>query len=505
MATNPVIQFYYGQTLPPNSVAIAQVSAPNYTPADLTNINNFNILNQGNLGIWKSTSSLSGPADFTAPDYNQQVIISASDTYYIQNQFFQITDIADGSGNGLFYFQTLPLGATGVAIVDLNNNPVIAPSLTEDGVLYHSCDGGAYLLTYIDSTGFIVSTLLQYNLTISPAASPNSNNYTLVGALLTVFNSGDYYIRFTQANGIQVMPPYTNPSNMPWNVRIRSGITPPLPEQATQPYVPVSPYLFATWVPGTYLGQGIIQFERPNIYYNGAMMPDVLIFDENYNIKYALDGTPPGQISTKGYVYPWAKGLFNAIDTTNARVMVTVDIDTTDIIYAFYYYAEYDYLYGLLDVNPFTNPIIKNTQITFTYKTGGSLANKSIFYKSTNELGDVVQTNDDGSGTDTNFSYVAVGSNVSVSDLTITDARVRGGGLQDGLVDSIPLSVNFWDVGFWDGKPYPTAGGSIIYLPASILSTVSYQDIQAQIQNVLPLGCIPVIRFYNLDDSEFAL
>ena len=49
-----------------------------------------------------------------------------------------------------------------------------------------------------------------------------------------------------------------------------------------------------------------------------------------------------------------------------------------------------------------------------------------------------------------------VGFSVGVNDITLTDARVRGGGLAPEY-QTIEEAAHMWDLGFWDGKPYPAA------------------------------------------------
>ena len=79
-----------------------------------------------------------------------------------------------------------------------------------------------------------------------------------------------------------------------------------------------------------------------------------------YEIKYALDGNAVESFEKLGYVYPWSRGHFTQIDPLNGRVRVDVDIAEDDLIFGFYFYEELDLIYTALDVNPFTNPAIRN-------------------------------------------------------------------------------------------------------------------------------------------------
>ena len=94
-----------------------------------------------------------------------------------------------------------------------------------------------------------------------------------------------------------------------------------------------------------------------------VITPDVLVFDKDYNLKYALAGAPG-----KGLLYNWKYHQFTAIDPFLARVQVAVSLDPTDICYGFYPYQEPGIVYTDLDVNPFTNQNVRNRIVQFYYK-----------------------------------------------------------------------------------------------------------------------------------------
>jgi len=164
-----------------------------------------------------------------------------------------------------------------------------------------------------------------------------------------------YYIRWTRPNGYQILPPYGDLPNDPWFPRVGFNINPWAPEWARQLFNPQPPFLLATWVPGKVLSPSIIEFERKRVFFAGGHYPDVLVFDKDYNLKYALAGA-----QGKGLLYNWKYHQFVAIDTLLARVQVAVSLDTTDICYGFYPYQEPDIVYTDLDVNPFTNQNVRN-------------------------------------------------------------------------------------------------------------------------------------------------
>jgi hypothetical protein len=87
---------------------------------------------------------------------------------------------------------------------------------------------------------------------------------------------------------------------------------------------------------------------------DGKKYPDVLVFDRDYNLKFALDGNPADSEEKQGYMYPWSRSHFEQICPRSARVKVDVEIAPDDIVYWFYFYEELDLIYTALDINPFT-------------------------------------------------------------------------------------------------------------------------------------------------------
>ncbi len=61
--------------------------------------------------------------------------------------------------------------------------------------------------------------------------------------------------------------------------------------------------MFASWVPGTVIDTNVIEFERKNIFFDQDHLPDILVFDKDYALKYAIDGGKPGSPRRRG-IYP---------------------------------------------------------------------------------------------------------------------------------------------------------------------------------------------------------
>lgn len=520
MANRGVQEFYYTTTLPSRSIAIAKVSTAPTTPATLTDINN-TPYQQGNLSIRKVLTLDSSAPDFLAPDYNVSIPISGATVYKLYNEFFEITNtlLSDGL-TPAYYVHVLPSNVDqDIVIINLDGTlvtPNIDPNVSlvkqVGNLLYHSLNGNAYRVRYVDPSGYVHTDLLQYLPVMS--ASPllaSTFAYVIVGRFLTLASTSTYYIRFIQANGYRVLPPYNAQPNTPWYARIRFSLTPPAPEWALQNWLPIRPYQLASWVPGTYLDQNLIQFERSQIYYSASKLPDIIVFNADYSVKYALDGSSLGSSIRRGTLYHWQKGQIQFVDAYKGRVQIALPLDPTDIIYGFYSYVEPDVIYTNLDVNPYTNPNVKNRIIEFYFKDNGADPYHYIYHQVidpvagplSNSIGPWV-TNDPNPSVGNNipFALLVVGAGVGTQNFTFTDIRSRGGGMSTAYQD-IPPVVNFWDLGYWDGKPFPIGGTMAVYVPASVLNTISSANVKGKIQNSMPMGTLAVIHFYNPDGTEF--
>jgi hypothetical protein len=93
----------------------------------------------------------------------------------------------------------------------------------------------------------------------------------------------------------------------------------------------------------------------------------------------------------KGYLFPWRSGQLLDIDPLNGRCHVGVDLEPDDIIFAFYSYIERDFIYFDVDVNPYSNPAVKDSVIRFFHKTGDP--HRRIFHEIVNGAGAVTSTN----------------------------------------------------------------------------------------------------------------
>ena len=290
---------------------------------------------------------------------------------------------------------------------------------------------------------------------------------------------------------------------------MRFNPSPGAPEWARQIFMPLRPYQMAAWVPGTVIDPHIVEFERRPMLFDGSTYPDILIYDQNLNLKCAIDGSPVNTPIRKGYLFPWKRAQYapHGLDPAKGRANLLVELDPTDLAFGFYFYAEPDIVYKDLDLNPFTNPAVAGRAIQFIYKPNTINPYQNVYHRMLLPDGTVdpspASTNDLNPANPSGivFSTVMVGDSVSVADFTCTDARVRGGGLA-AEYQSLDQAAHFWDLGYLDGKPYPLGGAAAVYLPVSLLGPFARTDLQAIIGAVFPMGTLAVLRFYDPSGNE---
>lgn len=503
-----VAHFYYTETLPPRSVAIGYIRSKPSTPSDLTDINNL-FPNVGALKAGRLTCTgwpIARTVD--AVILNNTVELQGNKIYYMENQFFEITNVTDPNGTPLYYRHPLPQGVDDVTVFK-DNNEEVTDYVVDSGNLYHSLVNGVYWVRYYDGKTLRTDLLKFYPTMTQVVKTPTFNTYVFEHGVLYLYSdTATYYLRFTEDNGYQILSPYNVLATEPWYVRLRTNIRPVAPEWGRQLFMPFRPYMLATWVPAQIVGTNLVEFERKPILFDGKRYPDILIFDKDYNFKYALDGTPVDSISKKGFLYPWRRAQVLDMDVYAGRLKLAVPLESTDQVFGFYYYKEPDVLYRDLDINPFTNPDVKDRVVEIVYHPNSTNPFQNLYHRVLDETGQVIpelSNVPEGEGDDpVVIGTLLVGGSVGLNEFTVEDSRTKGGGLASEH-KTIPEAKDFWDLGFWDGQPFPVGGATVVYLPDSLLKPVGQftrTEVEQVVRSVLPMGVVPVIRYYDNDGEE---
>lgn len=248
----------------------------------------------------------------------------------------------------------------------------------------------------------------------------------------------------------------------------------------------------------------------------------------------------------------------SSIDTWGGFIALPAgyEISETDTIRTRYTYSETDYEFTLFDFNPLSSVELTNQRVVLVLRPEplGSTLTQTLYYLVVNEDGLVVDS-------DINFSLeglsdtvdnliqtsglwydrnpsgvfwsqpngadfvnsctvegaanaddililgdIYVRESVSPNALLLNDIRVRGGGIKKDQV-SVATSANpevewCWDIGKWDGKPFPGAASLFVEVPIDVLDITpsglfSPENVTEIVNRHMAYGTYAVIHGYN--------
>lgn len=104
------------------------------------------------------------------------------------------------------------------------------------------------------------------------------------------------------------------------------------------------------------------------------------------------------------------------------------------------------------------------------------------------------------------LAVVAVGAHASPHDIVLTDARRRGGGLDESTPHPPRNQLaGYWDIGFWDGQAHLENGVIIVELPATVLKEhggpFTHDQVLEQLHRHIAYGNIAIVRYKGEDGS----
>jgi hypothetical protein len=107
------------------------------------------------------------------------------------------------------------------------------------------------------------------------------------------------------------------------------------------------------------------------------------------------------------------------------------------------------------------------------------------------------------------LAKIQVRPNSSMESINIIDTRSRGGGLLReigrNIIEEIEPEANFyWDIGYWDGEPYPENSVVVIRLSENILKEYGgkfeRQEVEAAVQKHIAFGTFFIIEYIHESD-----
>lgn len=108
------------------------------------------------------------------------------------------------------------------------------------------------------------------------------------------------------------------------------------------------------------------------------------------------------------------------------------------------------------------------------------------------------------------LSRIQVRPNASIEGIRVTDSRKRGGGLKDLITLDVikkisASSMDYWDIGYWDGEPFPENGVMVARLPRSIYrengGNFSAEEVQVLLERHQAFGTLFISEgVYGVDE-----
>ena len=101
---------------------------------------------------------------------------------------------------------------------------------------------------------------------------------------------------------------------------------------------------------------------------------------------------------------------------------------------------------------------------------------------------------------------VYIRQNTSLHSTIVTDSRTRGGGIIEGMSESLrhelePESDFYFDIGYYDGRPYQENGVIVVRLDNKLLKEnggrFTIGDIEAKVKRWIGAGIYPIIEFVD--------
>jgi hypothetical protein len=84
--------------------------------------------------------------------------------------------------------------------------------------------------------------------------------------------------------------------------------------------------------------------------------------------------------------------------------------------------------------------------------------------------------------------------------IELIDTRKRGGGFRDDLSPSLIKSLSpeaeyVWDIGSYDGHPFPVNGVIVITLPSYIQHQFSEEELRSIVEKYAAFGSYAIIKY----------
>lgn len=345
-----------------------------------------------------------------------------------------------------------------------------------------------------------------------------------------------YSVQFNDKQKIQLLPPREKDSSLSWYPLVRNGrFDRSLLDRKDQPtyHYSIPEYYRQSFLEDRGYPYRQVLKERPQVINNHQLrVRHTPIFVEAdtikaTNIKVKVNDKEIRVISWNAF-----DGIMEVDGTVTNNDEIFVDYQYEEESYVYRgYYSEEDKHFWHLDLNP-----TKGHYVTIRDDNDGQikdvdsfvLINKTVYvYMMPSSL---VDTFPDGTlkpateilrytlfhsfekVTDKRailIGEIRVRPNSNQRNLTLYDTRTRGGGLKESITPEIMAefeeeSFFYWDIGHWDGEPFPENGVITVRISQSVLKEHGGQftkpEIEDKLNRYLGYGILPIIEYVNDPD-----
>lgn len=324
-----------------------------------------------------------------------------------------------------------------------------------------------------------------------------------------------------------------------WNLKVspgdffHNGFKYWVPEYYLQLFSPAFPYKLTKERKATIVNENLIYVDLKPIV--NLDIPGYHIYiaikDLNGGVKRVFTNDPNADtyITKQGFVTDifYEKDVIESVSTNSGFILLNQKIEPNHEVYVSYRYIEQYYVYDLLSLNPSTNSDILGKKIII-YLVPDALPdsnNRGVQHLIVNENGLIVDSSSlEFTSSPTTYEqwkvisqlryYFEIGEvyviqTLSLPDISMLDTRVPGGGVSEKRIESALKLQNevswYWDIGNWDGTPYPGMGAFVVYLPRSILKEMNGNFERDQVEEIVKRhaasGSYIIIKYYD-ESSE---
>ncbi len=333
-------------------------------------------------------------------------------------------------------------------------------------------------------------------------------------------------------------------------------------EFLNQAWDPEIPYKKSIDEDSEYISANLVKVRRQNVLNNPTVSGylDLLIYDNDSEpvAAYTTDPAKEDTISSNSLPFEkWSPVSKVGIRSVDSKVGI-VDLDGIELrsdykIISTYNYEESNYEFTAVDFNPVNNPDILTRFISLFIDpdSNSTVKSRTLYFTITDRAGKVIGSNlptfnndleqfllEDGFYHDAYYEsipswvtpsggtilflpqYSIIGSGVflPLGDVHVTedshpdqavsiDVRVRGGGIKTeeiAAAKALQPEVDwYWDLGFWDGTPYPGNASYYVEVPTELLEVAGGNLKSAEIRGVIDrhtaAGVYAIAKTYGID------